>query len=82
MGSDARDTSIFVTTGDALPTSADRFSTELVDLRAELSAQMSTQTEGILSGIRAQNEKFNVQICTQNEKFEQKFETMFQAFME
>ena len=82
VGNDASDTSIFATPGHTVPTSDDRLTAELVEIRAELREQMSSQTEDISAGINAQNEKFRAQIFAQNEKFEQKFETMFQAFME
>ena len=74
MASDTSDTNIVSTPGDALPTSADRLTADLAELRADLRAQ----TEGIRTGIRAE---IGAQIGAQNEKFEQKFEVMFQEFM-
>ncbi len=67
MASDTGDVSIFATPGDALPTSADKFAADLVELgvelRADLRADLRAQTEGISVGISAQ-------IFSQNKKFE------------
>ena len=77
--SDTGNVNIFATPGNALPTSADKLASDLVELRvelrADLRAEFRAQTEDVSTGI-------NAQICVQNKKFEQKFETMFQTFME